>query len=137
VDRLTRSSAFLHRLLESGVEIRFCDLPTIEGPTGRFMLQQMASVAELEAGMISVRTNAALAAAKAAASSSAARAAQSLMTMPAPPVGRSLLAVRASNRRNVATGHRSGTQRARHPDRGGQRSLVSGTSAAGAARLAA
>jgi DNA invertase Pin-like site-specific DNA recombinase len=65
VDRLTRSSAFLHRLLDAGVEIRFCDLPTIEGPTGRFMLQQMASVAELEAGMISVRTKAALAAAKA------------------------------------------------------------------------
>jgi len=34
-------------------------------PTGRFMLQQMAAVAELEAGMISARTKAALAAAKA------------------------------------------------------------------------
>src|SRR5258706_15803829 len=52
VDRLTRSVAFLSRLLESGVDVLFCDLPTIEGPTGRFMLQQMASVAELEAGMI-------------------------------------------------------------------------------------
>jgi DNA invertase Pin-like site-specific DNA recombinase len=65
VDRLTRSSAFLSRLLEAGVDVRFCDLPQIEGPTGRFMLQQMASVAELEAGMISVRTRAALQAAKA------------------------------------------------------------------------
>lgn len=65
VDRLTRSVAFLSRLLESGVDVRFCDLPQIEGPTGRFMLQQMASVAELEAGMISARTKAALAAAKA------------------------------------------------------------------------
>ena len=65
VDRLTRSLAFLSKLLEAGVDVRFCDLPTIEGPTGRFMLQQMAAVAELEAGMISTRTKAALAAAKA------------------------------------------------------------------------
>lgn len=64
VDRLTRSLAFLSRLLESGVEVRFCDLPQIEGPTGRFMLQQMASVAELEAGLIADRTRKALAAAK-------------------------------------------------------------------------
>ena len=65
VDRLTRSVAFLSRLLEAGVDVRFADLPTIEGPTGRFMLQQMAAVAELEAGLISSRTKAALAAAKA------------------------------------------------------------------------
>lgn len=64
VDRLTRSVGFLSRLLESGVEVRFADLPTIEDPTGRFMLQQMAAVAELEAGLISTRTKAALAAAK-------------------------------------------------------------------------
>jgi len=44
--------------------VRFADLPAIEGPTGRFLLQQMAAVAELEAGMISARTKAALAAAK-------------------------------------------------------------------------
>lgn len=65
VDRLTRSVGFLMKLLEAGVEVRFADLPQIEGPTGRFLLQQMASVAELEAGMISARTKAALAAAKA------------------------------------------------------------------------
>ncbi|WP_271596287.1 recombinase family protein [Bradyrhizobium sp. CCBAU 25360] len=64
VDRLTRSVGFLSRLLESGVEVRFADLPAIEGPTGRFMLQQMAAVAELEAGLISTRTKAALIAAK-------------------------------------------------------------------------
>jgi len=64
VDRLTRSVAFLSRLLEAGIDVRFADLPAIEGPTGRFMLQQMAAVAELEAGMISARTKAALAAAK-------------------------------------------------------------------------
>lgn len=64
VDRLTRSVAFLSRLLEAGVDVRFADLPQIEGATGRFMLQQMVAVAELEAGMISARTKAALAAAK-------------------------------------------------------------------------
>ena len=56
---------FLSRLLEAGVDVRFADLPQIEGPTGRFMLQQMAAVAELEAGLISKRTRDALAAAKA------------------------------------------------------------------------
>jgi DNA invertase Pin-like site-specific DNA recombinase len=56
--------AFLSRLLEAGVDVRFADLPAIEGSTGKFLLQQMAAVAELEAGMISARTKAALAAAK-------------------------------------------------------------------------
>jgi DNA invertase Pin-like site-specific DNA recombinase len=64
VSRLTRSVAFLSRLLEAGVDVRFADLPQIEGATGRFMLQQMAAVAELEAGLISKRTKDALAAAK-------------------------------------------------------------------------
>jgi DNA invertase Pin-like site-specific DNA recombinase len=31
VDRLTRSVAFLSRLLEAGVDVRFADLPKIEG----------------------------------------------------------------------------------------------------------
>jgi DNA invertase Pin-like site-specific DNA recombinase len=56
--------AFLSRLLEAGVDVRFADLPQIEGATGRFLLQQMVAVAELEAGMISKRTKDALAAAK-------------------------------------------------------------------------
>lgn len=64
VDRLTRSVSFLHKLLDSGVEVSFCDLPQISGPTGKFMLNQMAAVAELEGGLISQRTKAALAAAK-------------------------------------------------------------------------
>jgi DNA invertase Pin-like site-specific DNA recombinase len=50
VDRLTRSLVFVSALLESGVEVPVCDLPALEGPTGKFMLQQMASVAELEVG---------------------------------------------------------------------------------------
>ena len=65
VDRLTRSVAFLSRLLEAGVDVRFADLPMIEGATGKFLLQQMAAVAELEAGMISARTKGALAACQA------------------------------------------------------------------------
>jgi Resolvase, N terminal domain len=64
MDRLTRSVPFLNRLLEAGVDVRFADLPRIEGATGRFLLQMMVSVAELEAGMISRRTKDALAQAK-------------------------------------------------------------------------
>lgn len=65
VDRLTRSVGFLSRLLETGVDVRFADLPQIEGPAGQFMLTQMVAVAQLEAGLISSRTKAALAAARA------------------------------------------------------------------------
>jgi DNA invertase Pin-like site-specific DNA recombinase len=64
VSRLTRSVRFLAELLEAGVEVRFCDMPMIEGATGRFLLQQMASVAELEAGLIGERTRKALKASK-------------------------------------------------------------------------
>ena len=64
LDRLTRSVAFLSRLLEAGVDVRFADLPQVEGPQGRFLLNSMVAVAELEAGLISQRTKAALAAAK-------------------------------------------------------------------------
>jgi DNA invertase Pin-like site-specific DNA recombinase len=60
MDRFTRSVPFLNRLLEAGVDVRFADLPQIEGATGRFMVQMMVSVAELEAGMISKRTKDAL-----------------------------------------------------------------------------
>jgi DNA invertase Pin-like site-specific DNA recombinase len=68
LDRLTRSARLLLELLErsGGVDIAFCDLPQIPpGPVGRFMITQLAAVAELEAGMISERTKVALAAAKA------------------------------------------------------------------------
>jgi DNA invertase Pin-like site-specific DNA recombinase len=66
VSRLTRSVAFLSKLLEADdVEIRFADMPKIEGAAGKFLLHQMASVAELEAGMISDRTKKGLAAARA------------------------------------------------------------------------
>ena len=65
-DRLSRNTRFLLDIIESGADVVFCDLPQIPpGPTGKFLLTQMASVAELERGLISERTKAALAAAKA------------------------------------------------------------------------
>jgi hypothetical protein len=49
-DRLTRSVAFLSRLLEAGVDVRFADLPAIERATGRFLLQHRVAVAVAAAG---------------------------------------------------------------------------------------
>ena len=66
LDRLSRNVDFLRKLLASDVDLIFCDLPHVPpGAMGRFLLTQMASVAELEGGLISERTKAALAAAKA------------------------------------------------------------------------
>jgi len=65
LDRLSRNVTFLLKLIDSGVEVLFADLPELNGAMGRFMLTTMASVAELEAGLISERTMAALKAAKA------------------------------------------------------------------------
>src|SRR3954469_24629270 len=39
VSRLTRNPDFMSRLVEAGVEVRFCDLPKIEGPARKFMLR--------------------------------------------------------------------------------------------------
>ena len=60
-DRLARNVAFTAALLESGVEFVACDNPHAT----RFTIHILAAVAEHEAAMISVRTRAALAAAKA------------------------------------------------------------------------
>lgn len=66
LDRLARNARFLLTLIESGVDVAFCDLPSVPpGAVGKFLLTQMAAVAELEAGLISERTKAALAAYKA------------------------------------------------------------------------
>ena len=65
LDRLTRSARFLLELLDSEVDLVFCDLPQISGPTGRFMLASMANVAELEAAICGQRTRDALRACKA------------------------------------------------------------------------
>jgi DNA invertase Pin-like site-specific DNA recombinase len=64
LDRLSRNQAFLMSIYEGTGEggVVFCDLPTIPpGPVGKFIVQQMAAVAELERGLISQRTKAALA----------------------------------------------------------------------------
>jgi DNA invertase Pin-like site-specific DNA recombinase len=67
LDRLSRNQSFLMSVYEGTGEggVVFCDLPTIPaGPVGKFIVQQMAAVAELERGLISQRTKAALAVAK-------------------------------------------------------------------------
>jgi DNA invertase Pin-like site-specific DNA recombinase len=65
LDRLSRNTAFLLTLLDSGVDVVFADLPQVQGASGRFLLTSMAAVAELEAGLVSERTKAALRAVKA------------------------------------------------------------------------
>ncbi len=68
LDRLARNARFLLHVVEGTGEagVVFCDLPSVPpGPVGKFLLTQMAAVAELEAGLISQRTRAALAVAKA------------------------------------------------------------------------
>ena len=64
LDRLSRNVAFLLKLIDASVEVLFRDLPELTGAVGKFVLITMANVAELEAGLISERTKAALAAAK-------------------------------------------------------------------------
>jgi DNA invertase Pin-like site-specific DNA recombinase len=62
------NARFLLSVVEGSGEagVVFCDLPTVPaGPVGKFLVTQMAAVAELEAGLISQRTRAALAVAKA------------------------------------------------------------------------
>lgn len=68
LDRLARDARFLLSVLEGAGQggVMFCDLPTVPaGPVGKFLVTQMAAVAELEAGLIGQRTRAALGAAKA------------------------------------------------------------------------
>ena len=67
LDRLARNARFLLSVVEGSGEagVVFCDLPSVPaGPIGKFMVTQLAAVAELEAGLISQRTRAALAVAK-------------------------------------------------------------------------
>ena len=52
LDRLSRNVAFTSKLLESDVEIKFCDFPE----ANRLVLHIIASIAEYEAGLISQRT---------------------------------------------------------------------------------
>lgn len=67
LDRLARNTAFLLSVQDGAkAGIVFCDLPQLPaGPAGVFILTLFAAVAQLERGLISQRTIAALAAAKA------------------------------------------------------------------------
>jgi DNA invertase Pin-like site-specific DNA recombinase len=65
LDRLSRNVSFLLKLIDAGIDVLFADLPDLNGAMGKFVLITMANVAELEAGLVSERTKAALKAAKA------------------------------------------------------------------------
>lgn len=68
LDRLARDTEFLLSIVRGAGAggIAFCDLPQLPpGPAGTFMVTLLAAVAEFEAGLISQRTKAAMAAAKA------------------------------------------------------------------------
>lgn len=69
LDRLSRDARFLLGVVDgvgSRASVQFCDLPDVPpGPTGRFVVTMLAAAAEMEAGLTSERTKAALAAAKA------------------------------------------------------------------------
>ena len=47
VSRLTRSVAFLSKLLAADVEIRIVDLPSFDGATGKFLLHQRPALRSL------------------------------------------------------------------------------------------
>ena len=56
LDRLSRNVAFTSRLLESDVEIKFCDFPE----ANRLVLHIISSISEYEANLIRTRTKQAL-----------------------------------------------------------------------------
>jgi DNA invertase Pin-like site-specific DNA recombinase len=67
LDRLARDELLILTIIESGVLVKFLDMPDIDTSTavGRFMLNSLANVGAFEKRLISERTKAALAAAKA------------------------------------------------------------------------
>jgi len=66
MSRLTRDTKFLLALLDGSVDVVFADLPQVPaGAQGKFFLTMMVAVAELEGGLTSERTRAALAQVKA------------------------------------------------------------------------
>ena len=56
MDRLSRNVAFTSQLLDSGIEIVFCDFPR----ANRLVLTIISAISEYEAGLIRQRTKAAL-----------------------------------------------------------------------------
>ncbi len=67
LDRLARDVSMILSIVDSGINVRFIDLPEIDpsSAAGRLMLTMMASFAEFERRIISQRTKAALKAKKA------------------------------------------------------------------------
>ncbi len=59
MDGLSRDRRLLRTLADAGVLVAFCDFAVPDGAGGRFMLQMMAQVAELESDLASRRTRAA------------------------------------------------------------------------------
>src|SRR5262245_21585199 len=65
LDRLARNARYLLKLRDSKLPLTFCDLPDVpDGAIGKFMIAQMALVAEFERDRISERTKSALKIAK-------------------------------------------------------------------------
>jgi DNA invertase Pin-like site-specific DNA recombinase len=66
LDRLARDVQMILSIVDSGINVRFVDLPEINpaDPTGRLMLTMMSAFAEFERRIISKRTKEALAVAK-------------------------------------------------------------------------
>lgn len=61
LDRLARNTRVILKIRDSKLPVTFCDLPNVpDGALGRFMITQMAAIAEFERDLISERTKAAL-----------------------------------------------------------------------------
>ena len=113
LDRLTRNVDLLRSLVASGVDLVFCDLPSVPpGPMGRFLLTQMAAVAELEAGLIGERTKNALAAAKKRIARTGQRGRPDIKRLGNPNGARALKGKQVGNAEAVAKLKATATQRA-------------------------
>lgn len=113
LDRLTRNVDLLRSLVASGVDLVFCDLPSVPpGPMGRFLLTQMAAVAELEAGLIGERTKNALAAARKRIEKTGQRGRPDIKRLGNPNGARALKGTQVGNAQAVARIKQNAAQRA-------------------------
>jgi DNA invertase Pin-like site-specific DNA recombinase len=142
LDRLARNAAFLLSVVEGSGQggVVFCDLPQVPpGSSGKFVIAIMAAVAELEAGLISERTQVALAQAKARGGQARQSEASARHARAGPPGGSGQASAGRRSRGQRAAQHRAGAQGRRdhpRPDRrgterqgrahGARRSLVCG-----------
>jgi DNA invertase Pin-like site-specific DNA recombinase len=113
LDRLTRNVDLLRSLVASGVDLVFCDLPAVPpGPMGRFLLTQMAAVAELEAGLIGERTKNALAVARKRIARTGQRGRPDIKRLGNPNGARALKGTQVGNAQAVAKIKQNAAQRA-------------------------